>query len=66
MSIWTASPNFVGRTKGVVFLLDLSIVDVVPRSNIGSWLEDDIEKLGWLVSCICLIMLVTFRNPNLL
>ena len=27
MSIWTTSPKFLGRSNGVVFLFDLSIVD---------------------------------------
>lgn len=36
MSIWTVSPNFVGRVNGVVFLLDLSMVHVFPASIMGS------------------------------
>ena len=43
ISIWTISPNFVGRVKGVVFLLDLSTVEVLPMSNIGSWSDVDME-----------------------
>ena len=64
MSIWTVSPNLVGNFNGMVLRFDLSIVDVIPRSIIGSWSADDTEKLGILVCCSCFNMLDTLRKPK--
>lgn len=36
MSICTVSANWDGSVRGALFRLDLSIVDVEPRSMIGS------------------------------
>ena len=66
MPMWTVSPKLVGSAMGVALRLDLSMVDISPRSVMGSWSYVDIEKLGWLVSLICFMMLETLRNPNLL